>query len=231
MVFLTYFSLGLNVLYLLQAASTISSSWQAFWMAAAALAGVLIADLVSGVFHWSVDNYGDRNTPVFGAVMEAFQGHHASPWTITHRPFENNVHKIAYAVLPLLALLRWSNPGPIGVALGVTFLVGSLMSQECHRYAHMTQPPGPVRFLQDLGVMVGRRHHGQHHSSPFEEKYCIVNGVCNGPLDFFRVFRFLERVIYQVNGVEPIAWRLDAAVKEEALSTGWLPFPDRAAPK
>ena len=51
-----------------------------------------------------------------------------SPWTITHRPFENNVHKIAYAVLPLLALLRVVNPGPAGVAAGVTFLVGSLMS-------------------------------------------------------------------------------------------------------
>lgn len=38
------------------------------------------------------------------------------------------MHKIAYAVLPLLALLRLVNPGPAGVALGVTFLVGSLMS-------------------------------------------------------------------------------------------------------
>lgn len=38
------------------------------------------------------------------------------------------MHKIAYAVLPLLLLLRIVNPGPAGVALGVTFLVGSLMS-------------------------------------------------------------------------------------------------------
>lgn len=53
----------------------------------------------------------------------------ASPWTITYRPFENNVHKICYAVLPLLGLLRLANPGPAGVTLGVTFLVGSLMSQ------------------------------------------------------------------------------------------------------
>lgn len=53
----------------------------------------------------------------------------ASPWTITYRPFENNVHKICYAVLPLLALLRLVNPGPAGVAFGVTFLFGSLMSQ------------------------------------------------------------------------------------------------------
>lgn len=52
----------------------------------------------------------------------------ASPWTITHRPFENNVHKVTYAALPLLVLLRLADPGLFGVALGVAFLFGSLMS-------------------------------------------------------------------------------------------------------
>lgn len=61
--------------------------------------------------------------------IELFQRNAASPWTITHRPFENNVHKICYAVLPLLAFLRLINPGPAGVTLGVTFLLSSLMSQ------------------------------------------------------------------------------------------------------
>lgn len=61
--------------------------------------------------------------------IELFQRNAASPWTITYRPFENNVHKICYAVLPLLAFLRLINPGPAGVALGVTFLLSSLMSQ------------------------------------------------------------------------------------------------------
>eukprot|EP00752_Nemacystus_decipiens_P002026 g1941.t1 len=229
MVALVWSALALNAAYLVQALATVTAPTQALWTAAGAFVGYLIADLVSGVFHWSVDNYGDGDTPVFGAVIEAFQGHHASPWTITHRPFENNVHKIAYAVLPLLLLLRIVNPGPAGVTLGVTFLVGSLMSNEFHRYAHMTEPPPLVRGLQEMGVSVSRREHGRHHSSPFEEKYCIVTGICNGPLDHFRVFRFLERVVYRLNGVEPIAWKLDPSVKEIALSTGWLPFSDATA--
>jgi hypothetical protein len=45
-------------------------------------------------FTRSTDNYGNRDTPVFGGVIEAFQGHHVSPWTITHRSFYNNVHKV-----------------------------------------------------------------------------------------------------------------------------------------
>ena len=38
------------------------------------------------------------------------------------------MHKVTYAALPLLALLRLADPGLFGVALGVAFLFGSLMS-------------------------------------------------------------------------------------------------------
>lgn len=30
-------------------------------------------DLLSGVYHWGVDNYGDGNTPVFGSQIAGFQ--------------------------------------------------------------------------------------------------------------------------------------------------------------
>ena len=35
---------------------------------------VVLGDFGTGVFHWSVDNYGSINTPVFGTVCAAFQG-------------------------------------------------------------------------------------------------------------------------------------------------------------
>ncbi len=51
-------------------------------------------DFGTGVYHWSVDNYGDGNTPIVGDQIAAFQGHHQRPWTITEREFCNNVHKV-----------------------------------------------------------------------------------------------------------------------------------------
>lgn len=39
----------------------------------------------------------------------------------------------------------------------------------------------------------------------------------------------MERVVYELNGVEPIAWKLDPSVKEVALATGWLPFSSAVA--
>lgn len=59
----------------------VSTPWQGAWTASAGVVGILLADLVSGVFHWSVDNYGDGSTPVFGSVIEAFQGHHGEVLT------------------------------------------------------------------------------------------------------------------------------------------------------
>lgn len=32
------------------------------------------------------------------------QGHHDAPWTITYRPFANNVHKICKATIPLMLI-------------------------------------------------------------------------------------------------------------------------------
>ena len=57
------------------------------------------ADFLTGVYHWSVDNYGDGSTPVVGSQIAAFQGHHQKPWTITEREFCNNVYKVRHATL------------------------------------------------------------------------------------------------------------------------------------
>ena len=60
------------------------------------------ADLGTGIYHWFVDNYGDGDTPVFGRQIEAFQGHHRRPWTITEREFANNVYLVRFS--PLIPL-------------------------------------------------------------------------------------------------------------------------------
>ena len=41
---------------------------------ATVFASYVFSDLGTGIFHWSVDNYGDKNTPIAGNVIDAFQG-------------------------------------------------------------------------------------------------------------------------------------------------------------
>ncbi|CAM9107955.1 unnamed protein product, partial [Phaeothamnion confervicola] len=208
---------ALATFVLLRAAVEASTPLMGFESVAAAIGGLLFADFFTGIFHFLVDNYGNGSTPVFGSVIEAFQGHHDSPWTITSRGFANNVHKICYGVLPLLALVALVGPGPVTSSSAVAFLVASVMSQELHKFSHMISPPAPVRALQDAGVILSRRAHGQHHSSPFQDHYCIVTGHCNEFMDKSGIFRLLENIIYKATGVESNTWKLDHNIKNQAL--------------
>ena len=79
----------------------------------------------------ATDNYGNGKTPVFGTVIAAFQGHHSTPWTITHRSFFNNVHKIARSVIPLLMLAMLCTSSPCARLFWVIFLNSQTMSQVC----------------------------------------------------------------------------------------------------
>ncbi|XVF34026.1 hypothetical protein REPUB_Repub18cG0021600 [Reevesia pubescens] len=170
--------------------------------------GYILADLLSGVYHWGIDNYGDESTPIFGSQIEGFQGHHKWPWTITRRQFANNLHALArsitFTVLPIDILCN--DPVIQGF---VSVCAGCIMfSQQFHAWSHGTKSKLPplVVSLQDAGVLVSRSQHSAHHRPPYNGNYCIVSGVCNEFLDKNKVFEALEMVIFFKLGVRPRSW-------------------------
>lgn len=180
------------------------------------------ADIGSGVFHWSVDNYGNGNTPVLGSVIAAFQGHHAAPWTITERSLCNNVYKLCIpfgigAVLMETLVVLSGHATPTLLATTSAFMVWVILSQEFHKWSHMPTPPVMGRWMQQTGISVGKVAHTMHHREPFAGNYCIVSGLCNAVLDDNHVFRAMERAVYQMTGVEPNTWKLDPEVRARAM--------------
>ncbi|KAH7546688.1 fatty acid desaturase 4-like 1, chloroplastic [Ziziphus jujuba] len=174
----------------------------------AGLVGYVLADLGSGVYHWGIDNYGHASTPIFGSQIEAFQGHHKWPWTITRRQFANNLHALAravtFTVLPIG--LVCDNPTVlsfVGVCSGCI-----MFSQQFHAWAHGTKSrlPPAVLALQDLGLLVSRSQHAAHHRPPYNNNYCIVSGVWNEFLDKHKVFEAMELVLFFKLGVRPRSW-------------------------
>ena len=192
-------------------------------------ASYALADLGTGIFHWSVDNYGDKNTPVAGNVIDAFQGHHRWPWTITKRQWANNIHKTCIAPLlftvPQLLVFGGSDmqgSGDSDLFFG-SFWALVVLSQQTHAWAHMkpSEQPKIVTKLQDMNLMLTRKDHGAHHRSPFEGHYCIINGWWNPLLDDSRFFRKLERMIYEGTGVAPRCWTEDDFEVEEDAPDGF----------
>lgn len=196
-------------LTMVQTIATILSSW-------------VLADLGSGILHWSVDNYGNGRTPIMGGIIAAFQGHHTAPWTITERGFCNNVWKLCIPFgIPTVALISaLAGPSHPIVALFFTvFCIMEILSQEFHKWSHMTtsQLNPLILGLQKYGITIDRTPHAKHHMAPFEGNYCIISGICNGVLDKSGFFRRLEKIVYDMNGVESNAWKLDPELKAKTL--------------
>lgn len=88
-----------------------------------ALAGYLVADLVSGIVHFLADNFGSDTTPFFGpGSIRPFRDHHVNPLGILTHGFvaaNGNNALVSIHVLAPVALLL-----PVSASAGA-HLVGS----------------------------------------------------------------------------------------------------------
>ncbi len=181
----------------------------------AAAAGLVAADFASGVFHWSVDNYPNADTPLIGSTARSFQDHHRSSGMDETSVWKNILPSTAVFTAPMVGLAAFT-PHYGLAAFGLAFTGGGVLAQASHRWAHMQNPPGLARVLQKLRVSQSAENHDRHHQAPFDEHYCIVNGSLNGILARTNFWRHAERGVYKLTGAEPRSWE-DPIVKEMAL--------------
>ena len=120
-------------------------------------------------------------------------------------------------MVPLASLALGAPPGfTFGISL---FCFLEVMSQELHKWTHMTKREAPslANKLMDRGLILGRVSHTKHHSMPFEGNYCIVSGFCNDAMDKSGFFRFMELMVFKANGIEANSWKLDERLKKLTL--------------
>ncbi|KAF4353245.1 hypothetical protein F8388_010034 [Cannabis sativa] len=201
---------GCTTVLISLAKSLVGASSMHIWVepTVAGLVGYVMADLGSGVYHWGIDNYGSASTPIFGNQIEAFQGHHKWPWTITKRQFANNLHALARTVTFIVLPINLLFDDPTFLGFAGMFSGCIMFSQQFHAWAHGTKSrlPPLVAALQDLGIIVSRSQHGAHHRAPYNNNYCIVSGVWNEVLDNHKVFEALEMLLFFKLGVRPRSW-------------------------
>ena len=148
----------------------------------ALVAGWLLADLFSGLVHWALDTYGSVRTPVVGpALIRPFREHHADPAGMTRHDFFEVNGASCLGCLPLL-LLSFSVDGFLHSLLVCTCL-GILFTNQCHKWAHMDEPPPFVRTLQRFRIVLRADEHRLHHTTPYDSHFCTANGWLNGPLN------------------------------------------------
>lgn len=153
-------------------------------------AGWLAADLLSGLLHWALDTFGSARTPFVGrAFIRPFREHHADPQAMTQHDFVETHGASCFAALPFLAAAcvlpldswAWSLVQALLVFVGL----GALITNQCHKWAHMDEVATPklVRWAQKRGLVLPPEHHWLHHSEPFNSHFCMSCGWFNRPLD------------------------------------------------
>ena len=157
-----------------------------------ACAGLCLADLISGVVHWSADSYGHARMPIFGGSVRTFREHHADPLDITrHDAIETNGDVFIFSS-PVHFLLLCSVQNPLVLALIFGVFSGSYCNSQIHKWAPSERPPRWLRALQRSRLLLSPEHHRQLHQGAHESHYCITTGWMNPILDRVRFFRGLE---------------------------------------
>jgi len=163
--------------------------------ALAALLAYAFQDLVSGLFHFFLDNYGHKGTPVFGPIIFGFRRHHVDPQFIVR---ENdavlNMGDTAMLAMPValasaVAAALQSPSGFFAASFLWSWALFVLVTQQVHAYAHDAKRPAWAALLQRIGVFVRPETHAAHHQPPFSRKFAIVCGWANPLLDGLGFFR------------------------------------------
>ena len=186
-------------------------------LAGAVFSGYLLADLGSGVVHFTFDRFFSIDTPLLGRnFVHPFRRHHSDPKDITLHDFiETNGNNCLAACVALIPLALIPFDYTVGwhlflVAIFVFASIGTFATNQFHKWAHMKHPPALAVWLQQKHLILPRDHHQIHHTHPYDAHYCITTGWLNGFLLKIRFWRFLEfvgqRVIRLPMFTEPTSW-------------------------
>ncbi|CAL1537559.1 unnamed protein product [Lymnaea stagnalis] len=186
-----------------------------------ALLGIITADFCSGVVHWGADTWGSVDLPIVGSgFIRPFREHHIDPTSITRHDFiETNGDNFA-VVIPFIAYTAHQfytlSPQEIAETYNwkmFMFLLAVFVSltNQCHKWSHTYFGlPWYITILQDIHLILPRKHHRIHHVSPHETYYCITTGWLNYPLEKIRFWSTAEQLIEKLTGNKPrsddMAW-------------------------
>ena len=159
------------------------------------LAGcVLAVDFITGLLHWAEDTW---TAPGGSKLLDKWIvrdniDHHRRPGAIRAGAYwATNRVCIALALLAAAVLVVFH------VHAWQAYLIVLLASQsnQVHLWAHSSNPPRVIAWLQSAGVLQSRTHHAEHHKRPYAHRFCTTTNFLNPILDGIRFWRALEAII------------------------------------
>jgi hypothetical protein len=173
------------------------------------IVGIIIADILTGLFHWFEDTYlyYDIGIPIISEIAKDNEMHHYFPRNLLAESYLENCWFSLPGTIFIIFLMYLCNKSifidyPYFIASFAFF--GSL-SNIFHRFTHMRNcEKHPILIaLQKTGLMCSHEHHSIHHTTEPDGKYCAVTNYTNYFLDSINFWRMLEHGIYLITGIQP----------------------------
>lgn len=147
------------------------------------------------------------------AFISPFREHHIDPLAITRHDLieangDNCLTTLPGLVIATYYLLTFT-PEQMRywytmTCFALTLALFVTLTNQIHKWSHTyTALPWWVRTLQNLHIILPRKHHKIHHVAPHETYFCITTGWLNYPLEKIRFWVFLEYVIENLTGNKP----------------------------
>ena len=87
---------------------------------------------------------------------------------------------------------------------GVSLMLFVTLTNQIHKWSHTYYGlPAWVELLQDLHIILPKKHHRIHHVAPHEIYFCITTGWLNYPLEKIGFWTTVEAIIERLTGIKP----------------------------
>jgi hypothetical protein len=172
------------------------------------LIGILIADFITGIFHWFEDQYLNddcflcRKFSFIKSISDDNNIHHKDPQDITkYNMLENTKNSFIIALPVILILFLMDILFNITTTTSVLFMI---FTNHLHSLSHM--PPKKLSkftiFLQKTWIICNPINHHKHHVTT-NSNYCVTSRILNIVLDGINFWRILEKIIFVTTGTQP----------------------------
>jgi len=170
--------------------------------------GFLLADIITGAFHWFEDKYFDYciDLPIISTISKDNELHHYFPRSMLAFSYLDHITYSLPLTFIIIFLLYLSNKSIIlkYPYLLISFGFFCIVSNIFHRFSHMRECENHfiVSFLQKTGILCSHNHHSLHHTES-DGRYCVITEYNNYVLDSINFWRILEHIIYLFTNIKP----------------------------
>ena len=162
------------------------------------LLAILVADLLTGVFHWWEDRYGNPDWPILGKyIIQPNIKHHQDPMFFCNGNYLTRNWTTLVPSFLIAGLCYYLH----FYFLALVFCIAS-QSNEIHCWEH-ARTNKIIRLLQKYYILQNKKTHALHHKRPYDTNYCVITMIVNPVLNRFKFWFFLEKAIYLVSGISP----------------------------